>query len=38
MRIEKRNTHGRLISCVDLELIKQYERYGLYQVYKIKER
>ena len=38
MIIEKRNRAGTILSRLDIELIKEYPRYDLYQVYKIVER
>ena len=38
MIIEKRNHSGNIVSRVDIELIKEYPTYDLYQVYKIVER
>lgn len=29
--------NGRIISSVEIELIREYERYGLYQVYRVKD-
>ena len=38
MKIKRKYRNSTVLSTVEIELIKQYDRYGLYQVYKVFNR